>query len=120
MAFPNLEIGDAVFSSRRIGDTMRMGVPAFCYGLQNLLFFVALSNLSATSYQLWSQTKVLFTENGSDCLYLLTSLLGKVVVVQMASACPFHLIHLTDSVISCYGVELVKELAEACSGYVSS
>ena len=31
--------------------------------------------------------KVLFTENGSDCLYLLTSLLGKVVVVQMASAC---------------------------------
>ena len=34
-----------------------------------------------------TQTKVLFTENGSDCLYLLTSLLGKVVVVQMASAC---------------------------------
>jgi len=32
-------------------------------------------------------TKVLFTENGSDCLYLLTSLLGRVVVVQMASAC---------------------------------
>ena len=30
---------------------------------------------------------MLFTENGSDCLYLLTSQLGRVVVVQMASAC---------------------------------
>lgn len=55
------KVQDAVFSRKRRGDTMRMGVPALCYGLQNLLFFVALSNLSATSYQLWSQTKVLFT-----------------------------------------------------------
>ena len=30
-------------------DTLRMGVPALCYCLQNLLFFVALSSLSATS-----------------------------------------------------------------------
>ena len=45
----------------RFDDTLRMAVPALCYGLQNLLFFVALSNLSATSYQLWSQTKTLFT-----------------------------------------------------------
>ena len=43
------------------GDTLRMGVPALCYGLQNALYFVALSNLSATTYQLWSQTKTLFT-----------------------------------------------------------
>jgi len=42
-------------------DTVRMGVPTLCYGLQNVLFFVALSNLSATSYQLWSQLKTLFT-----------------------------------------------------------
>lgn len=52
-------IKDSVFD--RWKDTLRMSVPALCYGLQNLLFFVALSNLSATSYQLWSQTKVLFT-----------------------------------------------------------
>jgi hypothetical protein len=38
-----------------------MGVPALCYGIQNALFFVALSNLSASSYQLWSQSKTLFT-----------------------------------------------------------
>jgi len=42
-------------------DTLRMGVPALCYGIQNALFFVALSNLSASSYQLWSQSKTLFT-----------------------------------------------------------
>jgi len=42
-------------------DTLRMGVPAVCYGLQNALFFIALSNLSASSYQLWSQSKTLFT-----------------------------------------------------------
>jgi len=42
-------------------DTLRMGVPALCYCLQNAMFFVALSRLSATSYQLWSQSKTLFT-----------------------------------------------------------
>jgi len=42
-------------------DTLRMGVPALCYGIQNALFFVALSNLSASSYQIWSQSKTLFT-----------------------------------------------------------
>jgi len=52
-------------------DTLRMGVPALCYGLQNALFFVALSNLSASSYQLWSQSKTLFT-----ALFFVT-LLGK-------------------------------------------
>ena len=45
----------------RASDTIRLSVPALCYGLQNALFYVALSNLSATSYQLWSQTKTLFT-----------------------------------------------------------
>ena len=42
-------------------DTLSMGVPALCYCLQNALFFVALSRLSATNYQLWSQSKTLFT-----------------------------------------------------------
>lgn len=45
----------------RYRDTLKMGVPALCYGLQNALYFVALSSLSATTYQLWSQTKTLFT-----------------------------------------------------------
>ena len=42
-------------------STLQMAVPALCYCLQNALFFVALSRLSATSYQLWSQSKTLFT-----------------------------------------------------------
>lgn len=42
-------------------DTLRMSVPAIAYGLQNALYYVALSHLSATSYQLWSQSKTLFT-----------------------------------------------------------
>jgi len=58
---------------QRWKDTLRMGVPALCYGLQNALFFVALSNLSASSYQLWSQSKTLFT-----ALFFVT-LLGKVL-----------------------------------------
>lgn len=42
-------------------DTRRMAVPALCYGLQNVLFYVALSNLTPTAYQLWSQSKTLVT-----------------------------------------------------------
>jgi len=42
-------------------DTARMAVPALCYGLQNVLFYVALSNLTPTAYQLWSQSKTLVT-----------------------------------------------------------
>lgn len=52
-------VWDQVF--RKWKDTLSMGVPALCYCLQNALFFVALSRLSATSYQLWSQSKTLFT-----------------------------------------------------------
>ena len=65
------EVRRGVF--QRWKDTLRMGVPALCYGLQNALFFVALSNLSASSYQLWSQSKTLFT-----ALFFVT-LLGKVL-----------------------------------------
>ena len=46
---------------------------------------VTLTKISKLS--VFTSTKVLFTENGSDCLYLLTSLLSRVAVVQMASAC---------------------------------
>jgi len=42
-------------------DTLTMAVPALCYCLQNLLFYVALSHMTAPAYQLWSQTKTLFT-----------------------------------------------------------
>ena len=42
-------------------DTAQLGVPALCYLLQNRLLFVALSRLSATGHQLWSQSKTLFT-----------------------------------------------------------
>ena len=52
-------IWEQVFVNWR--DTLKMAVPALCYCLQNALFFVALSRLSATSYQLWSQSKTLFT-----------------------------------------------------------
>mmetsp|Transcript_65434 Transcript_65434/g.123890 ORF Transcript_65434/g.123890 Transcript_65434/m.123890 type:complete len:594 (-) Transcript_65434:84-1865(-) len=53
------EVRSRVFG--RLDDTIRMSVPALCYGLQNVLYYVALSHLSATSYQLWSQSKTLFT-----------------------------------------------------------
>ena len=49
------------YTFSRVGDTARMGVTALSYGLQNQLYYVALSHMSATSYQLWSQTKILFT-----------------------------------------------------------
>jgi len=57
-------------------DTLSMGVPALCYCLQNALFFVALSRLSATSYQLWSQSKTLFTA------LFFTTYLGRVLRAQ--------------------------------------
>ena len=53
-------------------DTLSMAVPALCYSLQNLLFFVALSHMSAPAYQLWSQTKTLCT-----ALFFVTYLKGK-------------------------------------------
>mgnify|MGYP006138320957 CR=1 FL=1 len=65
------ELDRAILSRWR--DTLRMSVPALSYGLQNALLFVALSNLSATSYQLWSQSKTLFT-----ALFFVT-ILGKVL-----------------------------------------
>ena len=66
------ELDRALFSRWR--DTLRMSVPALSYGLQNALLFVALSNLSATSYQLWSQSKTLFTA------LFFCSILGKVLL----------------------------------------
>ena len=51
----------------RANEMMRMAVPALSFGAQNFLYYVALSHLSATSYQLWSQTKTLFV---SHCLCL--------------------------------------------------
>lgn len=42
-------------------DLCRLAVPALCYSLQNWLFFVALSHLNASTYQVLSQTKALAT-----------------------------------------------------------
>jgi len=53
-------------------DTLSMAVPALCYSLQNLLFFVALSHMTAPAYQLWSQTKTLCT-----ALFFVTYLKGQ-------------------------------------------
>jgi len=68
------KVKDQVFVKWR--DTLSMGIPALCYCLQNALFFVALSRLSATSYQLWSQSKTLFTA------LFFTSYLGRVLRAQ--------------------------------------
>ena len=35
--------------------TLLLAVPAFCYAAQNVLFFTALSNLSAATYQVGSR-----------------------------------------------------------------
>lgn len=60
-------------------STVRMGVPALCYCLQNALFFVALSRLSATSYQLWSQSKTIFTA------FFFVSVLGRTLSKQQVN-----------------------------------
>ena len=42
-------------------ETLKLGVPAFCYAIQNNLVFVAISNLSAAAAQVLYQTKTLST-----------------------------------------------------------
>lgn len=42
-------------------DTLKLFVPAFLFNIQNFLIFIGLSNLDAVSFQIWSQTKLLFT-----------------------------------------------------------
>ncbi|KAG5507575.1 hypothetical protein JKF63_06524 [Porcisia hertigi] len=41
-------------------DTLRLFIPALLFNMQNFLIFVGLSNLDAVSFQVWSQTKLLF------------------------------------------------------------
>ncbi|ORC92628.1 UDP-galactose transporter [Trypanosoma theileri] len=40
-------------------ETLKMSVPAALFTLQNYLIFIGLSNLDATTFQVWSQTKLL-------------------------------------------------------------
>lgn len=61
-------------------DTLAMGIPALLFCFQNLLFFVSVSNLSATSYQLWSQSKTLTT-----ALFFVVYLGGKLRSLQWLS-----------------------------------
>lgn len=42
-------------------DVLKLAVPAMCYTLQNILFYVSLTNLSASTYQVLSQLKTLAT-----------------------------------------------------------
>nr|CCC94397.1 unnamed protein product [Trypanosoma congolense IL3000] len=42
-------------------EALELSVPALLYVLQNFLTFVGLSNLDAATFQVWSQTKLLFT-----------------------------------------------------------
>lgn len=42
-------------------DKWRLCLPGLAYAAQNVLYFMALSHISAASYQLLSQTKLLFT-----------------------------------------------------------
>lgn len=71
------EVWERVFVKWR--DTLAMGVPAFLFSFQNLLFFVSVSNLSATSYQLWSQvycyTTILLFDYSTILLYNSTTIL---------------------------------------------
>eukprot|EP00967_Tisochrysis_lutea_P135059 scaffold239144_cov31-Tisochrysis_lutea.AAC.3 len=84
------EVWKRVFVGWR--DTLAMGVPAFLFCFQNLLFFVSVSNLSATSYQLWSQSKTLTT-----ALFFVLYLGGKLRSLQWVSLA-----------LLCFGVGLVS------------
>jgi multidrug transporter EmrE-like cation transporter len=72
------EVWQRVFVGWR--DTLAMGIPALLFCFQNLLFFVSVSNLSATSYQLWSQSKTLTT-----ALFFVVYLGGKLRTLQWLS-----------------------------------
>lgn len=41
-------------------NTMKLAIPAGVYMLQNNLLYIALSNLDAATYQVWSKPKFLF------------------------------------------------------------
>jgi UDP-sugar transporter A1/2/3 len=74
------EVKSEVFGKGR--DSLVMAVPAMCFFVQNLLFYVALSRLSAVSYQLLCQTKTLTTA------FFFVTLLGRVLTrVQWVALC---------------------------------
>ena len=61
-------------------DVLQLAVPALCYTVQNILFYVALTSLSAATYQVLSQTKTLATAG-----FWVTMLGGRLVPRQWAS-----------------------------------
>lgn len=61
-------------------DVLRLAVPALCYTIQNILFYVALSSLSASTYQVLSQTKTLAT-----AAFWVTMMGGRLVPRQWAA-----------------------------------
>lgn len=58
-------------------EILQLAVPALCYTLQNILFYVALTSLSASTYQVLSQTKTLAT-----AVFWVTMLGGRLVPRQ--------------------------------------
>jgi UDP-sugar transporter A1/2/3 len=68
----------AGFSNPR--EVLALAVPAVCYTLQNILFYIALTSLSASTYQVLSQTKTLATA----CFWV-TMLGGRLVPRQWAA-----------------------------------
>ena len=80
---------------RALSDSpFQLALPGFAYASQNILYFLALSHVSAASYQLLSQTKLLFTGafmclllgkrlSRSQCLALML-LMGGTVLTQVS------------------------------------
>ena len=52
-------------------EPLKLALPGLAYAVQNVLYFLALSHISAASYQLLSQTKLLFTG------FFMSALLGQ-------------------------------------------
>ncbi|KAJ1618945.1 nucleotide-sugar transporter-domain-containing protein, partial [Pavlovales sp. CCMP2436] len=61
-------------------EILRLAVPAICYTMQNFLFYISLTALSASTYQVLSQTKTLATA----CFWV-TMLGGRLVPRQWAA-----------------------------------
>jgi UDP-sugar transporter A1/2/3 len=82
-------------------DKWKLCLPGLAYAAQNVLYFMALSHISAASYQLLSQTKLLFT--GVFMASLLGKRLGKAQYAALALL---------------MGGSVLTQLSEVCGGGV--
>lgn len=65
---------------KRPKDVLKVGVPAFCYVIQNNLLFFALSKLDAATYQVTYQLKILTT-----AFFAVTMLKKKLIMFKWIS-----------------------------------